>query len=288
MRKCCYSSPGFSDTNRKFCEFIKGKGCIENYKYCSDYRAVGVNEDTAKEICERIRPYNSDGTFEEKDYKCVYDTSTGCQKIKKTCAEAQDGTQCSNLCTTLTNPNTYYAYVNGQCIMHYTTCANAPTNPTTKCTGNIPINNVQCEVNPNDSTKCKDKTVETGTTTVTCSSYSTEENKINLCESITSNICYYSRTLGCTSLTSSCSEYLKSDFPSLDEEFCIYIKASDNKICSLKADGSGCEEKNREPICPEQPTPELEDQNNPENQCYASRLRVIGVELIAAILCLLI
>ena len=290
--ECTGTTIGCTGIIKKRCEFIIGKGCIENYKYCSDYRAIAVDEETAKEVCERIKPYKSDEIYLDEDYKCIYDTTIGYKKKKKSCAEAKDQNQCVNLCDDLTDSKTYYAYINGECVKHYITC---PDTPVASCTENIPqsFNQPNCIVDPNNSSKCKDKPAPevepTPTPEYTCSLYSTEEYKKTKCESYdpgNGNFCFYSSTDGCyTKTINSCSDVLKSDFPNLKEEDCNKIEVSANKICSLKADGSGCEEKTRAPICPGQLTPQ--DQTNPENpqnQCSSSGLKVFGIQLIVALI----
>ena len=282
-----------SDPERRYCEYISGQ-CIENYMYCSDYRPVStIFSTTEQTICERIKPFNEAGNAIEEDYKCVYDDDSspyiGCYRTKKACKDATSDEQCARLCPALTTANTYYKYVSyssEKCVPHYITCANALVEGT-KCTGNIPKAGGQCEVDSSNPTKCKDKVVPIpDPPTPECDSYITEATKKETCEKLSSEnmICYYSAIDTCsTKRLASCSDYLKSDFPNLDEAFCNKIEVGTNKKCSLKTNGKGCEEVDLYPNCPEQLNPQ-----NPENQCSASRLRVYGIQLIIILLSLLI
>ena len=106
----------------------------------------------------------------------------------------------------------------------------------------------------------------------------------------------------CNKITiNSCSEIVSSNFPNLNEEICNTFKIEDsNKICSLKADKSGCEEKDPQQQEENQEreqdnkatqssenTPENSPTGNPESQGDASGLRMYGISLIITFLCLL-
>ena len=281
--------------SRKICEFVTGKGCIENYKYCSDYRAIGVDADTAKEVCERIKPYNSGGTGLDNDYECVYDREVGCQKQKKPCNKATSNSECNSFCEDLktSTSHKYYYYTGSTCSIHYTECQYAPITPSaTTCTGNIPTSLGQCEVDTTNN-KCKDKTATTPEVpTSTCASFFTDEYKRSVCENINPQCVYSSSTGTCTQKEiEACSQITKTDFPGLMEEHCNLFPIEINKICSLKSDGSGCEEKTKAPTCNGQPIIPQENTNNQETaQCegYSSRLKVYEMQLIIVLLCLLI
>ena len=71
---------GVSDPDKKVCDYVKYTGdpsehCVENYKYCSDYRG------TDSDICTYIKPYDESGKNIDITSKCVYTTGIGCDLV---------------------------------------------------------------------------------------------------------------------------------------------------------------------------------------------------------------
>ena len=73
---------GVIDPERKVCDWI-APNCIENYKYCSDYR--GTNDIT----CANIKPYDESGEKLDIGFKCkLIHNSIGCEKVPVECEDA--------------------------------------------------------------------------------------------------------------------------------------------------------------------------------------------------------
>jgi len=222
-----------TDPDKKVCEYISGSGsgtgCIENYKYCSDYRGYDSSE------CQRIKPYDETGNNIDYTSKCQK-INYKCQRVAKNCNEANNN---PSLCAAISpkiknNHIKYCAYVdNYYCREQYKYCENI-TN-LDECTSNYPLNYYI-------TGKCVQKD-EKCVTNEDCFSIINEySNYQYLCESnynctlSSSDKCIKKKELTCsgTKFSSQSEENM---------EVCSSIQVSNpNKVCVLKADKSGCEE----------------------------------------------
>ena len=127
-----------TDPDKKVCEYISGTGsgtgCIENYKYCSDYRGYDSSE------CQRIKPYDETGNNIDYTSKCQK-INYKCQRVAKNCNEANNN---PSLCAAISpkiknNHIKYCAYVdNYYCREQYKYCENITK--LGNCTTNYPQN----------------------------------------------------------------------------------------------------------------------------------------------------
>ena len=226
------------------------KGCYQKDKDCS----IGEDESTCKSII--LYEKYEDGV--KKNTKCVWEDK-GCVEKPKECEDAKNAKECGTIDLTLSGKNDKKCiYLNGQCKEQYKDCASYNNN------GKEAIEQSVCESiviisNDLNDYKCVFKS---GTTNQcvrelkysSCSEFKKDDYE-NECASIFSsssfsydivspeNKCVYSNSI-CSEVKKTCLELSNE---SVGEEICENAPTSgSNKYCSLKADESGCEEKEKE------------------------------------------
>ena len=311
---------GVTDPERKVCDYTTGTGgagastftCYENYKYCSDYRIIGstIDETTARTNCERIKPYDSSGNNLDVTSVCEYKTenNVGCQRKLAGCSKATTATECESISAKLESTNFYCAFLGGQCKKYYKTCelfdedTDHSSVSFSACEDNIPkeYNIKYCAL---EGENCVSKPK-------TCSTFLKNYNDENICTEI-GPFCSYA-SLSCTKTINTCSQITSTLITGLTEEICNAFQIGGNKICSLKADKSGCEEKEKpvipvvqEPtLAPKTQTPETIETATPEeissttaetetpqeqgSTSSSSGLKLFRIQIIMVVLSLLI
>ena len=221
-----------TDPEKKVCEYISGSGsgtgCVENYKYCSDYTGINPTE------CQKIKPYDETGNNLDYTSKCdiVY---SKCQRVPKTCEDAiNNPSLCAAISPKIKNNHIKYcAYISNYfCREQYKYCENITD--IGQCESNYPQNYFSTGTCVKKDDKC-----------VTSKSCFTNVNYINyryLCEN--NYKCTFSRYYKCTKKKElTCSGTIFYSENEENMEVCSSIQVSSpNKICALKADKSGCEE----------------------------------------------
>ena len=227
-----------------FCRYNeKDNGCYERLKDCS----LGKDESS----CKSIILYEEDvgGVFNIKSSKCVWEKNA-CNEKPKECGDAQNAKECSLI--TPTSSNKECIYLNGQCKEQYEDCEAYNNN------GKETIEQTVCEsiVLADTSYKC---VFQSGTPTKcvqqkkysTCSEFKKDDYEY-VCTYDSIKFTSLSIDYKCAYSNSACSEVQKnclelSNEPEVNEEICESAPTSgNNKYCSLKADKSGCEEKEKE------------------------------------------
>jgi hypothetical protein len=221
----------------------KDNGCYKELKDCS------LGKDEAS--CKSIILYEEDvgRVYTKKSAKCVWEKGS-CVENPKVCGDAQNAAECSLI--TPTSSNKKCIYLNGQCKEQYEDCDAYNKN------GKETIEKTVCEsiVLGDTSYKC---TFKSGNP-----NECVQEKKYSTCSEFKKDdyeyVCIYdsikftglSAEYKCAYSNSACSEVQKnclelSNEPKVDEEICESAPTSgNNKYCSLKADKSGCEEKEKE------------------------------------------
>ena len=229
---------GVSDPDKKVCDYVQYPGksiqCVENYKYCSDYRG------TDSDICTYIKPYDESGKKIDITSKCQYTTDIGCERKSLQCSDVgSNPILCALISEKIDDNNVKYcAYVNddgttAKCKEHYKTCESYTGSSSADCLKIIPQNYLtagQCEW---IDSKCKTKTV--------CDKFKVDDYEY-LCLNMP-NCTYSSGKCQKNTTIESCKDvnfYISSDE---NEEVCKNIETvSPNTVCSLREDKSGCEE----------------------------------------------
>jgi hypothetical protein len=233
---------GVADTDRMVCDYVqysgRSKSCVENYKYCSDYRGYTAD------ICNNIKPYDESGNSLDKYFKCkIVDSNVGCEKVPIDCEDAgSNAILCAEYSTKIKDSSVKYcAFYQNTCKTQFKTCEGvvnfSPDN--TKCTDNIIENYITkvCEVN--SSGKCVKKQ--------NCVRAIDRDSYAYLCNSINTNCSYDDSMKVCYTDDKSCSR--TKFYPGIEgtEEICNSIAVNEPyMICSLKEDKSGCEKKYKE------------------------------------------
>ena len=272
---------GVSDPERRVCDYFIGTGgagastftCYENYKYCSDYRIIGstIDTTTARTECERIKPYDSSGNNLDVTSECEYktDNNVGCQRKLADCSKATTATECESISAKLESTNFYCAFLGGQCKKYYKTCELFDED-----TDHSSVTSLTCETNIHKEYNTKYCALEGGnciSKTKTCSTFDKNYEAEKICTEI-GPFCSYAIS-SCNKMNiNTCSDITTSLITGLTEEICNAFQIGGNKICSLKADKSGCEEKEKpvipvvqEPtLAPNTQTPEAIETTTPE------------------------
>lgn len=270
---------GVSDPDKKVCDFINyndgyGLNCVENYKYCSDYRGTNQN------ICIKINPYDESGNYIDPTSKCEMDDYNQCQKISLGCSSANGNPiRCARISPKIKdNHIKHCVYVNGLCVEHTKKCEKITLNSlgsdSSLCTNNIPEDhlNYHCVTETKDSTtKCVSKK--------NCASFD-EDYYANLCYRINPNCTYSNRK--CWTTEVSCNNKIFFEVSDENEAICETLKVSSpNYVCILNEDKSGCKEilKN---------LTDSDSEYEPTNEENSSRFMSTGIQLIVFLLCLFI
>jgi len=270
---------GVTDPDRMICDFIKystdsNHHCVENYKYCSDYR--GTNSD----ICSKIKPYDESGNNLDKFFKCeIFNRNTGCEKVPKDCEDAESN---AILCAELSpfikdNTVKHCVFSREKCKTHFKKCEgviNFSSSTASKCTDNIIENYItnECEVDTYDPPKCIRKK--------RCTEFS-PNSYAELCKSINPRCVYDPYNNYCNTNDLFCTSIKFYPESPGSEEICNSIDINEPyMICSLKEDKSGCEKKYRETFYPT--VGSIEEENNTPS----SSLFIKGINPIIILLCL--
>ena len=265
---------GVSDPDRKICDYVSfsdptaipSVACIENYKYCSDYRG----DDSY--VCQDIKPYDESGKNLDITSYCKMDTSIGCKRVSYKCSHATNEFECASISPYIKdNKIKYCAYHHGSpggCREYYKNCEDASPS---ECSSNIPEGYSQSICSTMAINGVKKCVKNNDCSLFTPSFYS------NLCYSIAPN-CTYSGSKCITDTSIKCNTvkfYIASD---KNEETCRTFELSNpNKVCSLKEDKLGCEEIDKESIPSE-----------PSNQESSSKILKMEIYLIMFLLSILI
>ncbi len=247
------SKTGVSDTERKVCDY--NGGCIETFKYCSDYREICASGDNdCKDFCEnKIKPYDESGENIDISSKCNYEAGVGCQRVPVECSDAGDN---PILCDTFSQyikdkDKKYCVFYGGTCTTHYKKCEYYESSrDMPSCQDNIiegyKIRACSLDISSNcvEKKDCSLFMVPTtfSSTSPTISSKFYKE----LCESINPN-CTYTTGAKCVFEEKACSGTKFYSDNENNKKICENMQASEPyKKCALKEDKTGCEEIYRE------------------------------------------
>ena len=256
--------------------------CVENYKFCSDYRGDDII------TCTNIKPYDESGNYIDETSKCEINDEIDndpnldlCQRISKSCSEAAGNPiLCANISPKIKdNHIKYCAYIAGYCIESYKSCENVPYSETKiLCQNNIPENHL--------SSRCEGKLASYGddyrcvTNKLNCDSF-IQAYYADYCHSIHNNCSYSYEDNTCTMKTVlHCSDKIFYTAKNENEAVCKTLEVtSPNYICTLKGDKSACKEILKDSIY-------LTSTSNQKGNS-AEFIRK-GINLIIILLCLLI
>ena len=270
---------GVSDPERKYCEWVSTGDCIENYKYCSDYRqTVSISDTTYEDNCKKIKPFDPETNTLDLAYTCVVkDFGVGCEKVPKECNDADSNKILCDLISPIIKDNRvkYCAFVNGVCEEHYKSCEIIDNEiiqregSNTICSNNIPQDEYfagTCETYI-DSTDGKTKCQRSGKK---CDAFNNHINDLNwLCSTINPNCTYSYSDRKCKTDVKTCGQikfYKESDD---NKAICEgYITTDVDKVCVLNEDKSGCKEVYRESI----PFIYANNINQENNSAFKSKL----------------
>lgn len=229
----------YAASKSKSCGIVNGK-CVEInnyiYKYCYNYSGKGLD----KKICEEIQPkYGNEYDFSKK---CVLVDEYRCEEETKDCSEAKSEIECLAIIPEDTKKRCIFK--GNSCVEQYNSCEDYQNSG-----AEIDKNTCESIIMENKPySKCKFTEGSKTCTEVTrkCSEFKFD-TIANLCYNNTLSLdtkrCSYSNNACSLIDIPNCLELYHSK--DATEEICNKAKtSSDNKICSLKIDGSGCDEFN--------------------------------------------
>ena len=281
---------GVSDPERKVCDWY-GNRCIENYKYCSDYR--GDNTDNK---CTRIKPYDASGNNIDYGFKCSYaESEVGCQKVRVECEDAKNPVECLSFNEYIKDKEKQHCvYYGDECTTQYRQCEFVDLDKvSSKCSTNIIEGYIINACAPGSDSKCERKDNRcTAFTKPKDFTPSTPDGMdkfyMELCKSIDSS-CAYKDSGNCIFEEKSCEDILfYSNDTEKNKELCENTKVDKPyKKCTLKEDFSGCEEVYLES---DYSTASISYSTSPDasSQGNSSDFISKGIHLIITLLCLLI
>ena len=221
-----------SNPDTKICT-VKNTKCIEQYKYCSDYKG------TYGEVCRSINPYDSETNkidpYSRCDFQLInYNDGYKCIKKGRTCTEyyGNDPSICSKHYAE--DENKKCVLKGNQCREQYKTCETYTGDSQTECE-NIILSDY--------TKKCVFLDSRCQTKSKTCSEFNTDFLG-NICASRSLNDykkkCVF-QSGSCSEHVNTCNEITFANENEASEEKCNAIETPyDDEICTLKRDKSGC------------------------------------------------
>ena len=270
---------GVTNPERKVCSWT-GSKCVEDYKYCSDYRGDDDNES----ICTRIKPYDESGNNTDIGSKCIFDNNVRCQRVPVECNDAGDNPiLCETYSDYIKDRDKKYCFFDGSfCKAHYKKCEDFEDHDDMACSDNIIQGFITRVCGTDDDGKCVRK--------YDCSKFSTVNTykyKSLICKSINPN-CSYTSTNKCEYSGKKCNETSFYSNDTNNKEICENMEASEPyKKCVLRENQTGCEEVYR---VLEYSSANISYAKPPDASSEGNSSGFIGkgIHLIMAFLCLLI
>ena len=238
---------GVTDPERKVCDWIMRNSsdpgiCLENYKYCSDYR-----DNNTDSKCTRIKPYDASGNNIDYGFICKYDSNIGCYKVTVECENAHNPIECASFNDYIIDKDKLHCvYYGGQCITQYRQCEFVDLDKVgSKCGTNIIEGYIinactigsdgKCEKSGNKCSSFKKPS------TTSLPDYM-EKYYTGLCQSI-NHTCKYDNG-NCIFAPEECKETIfYSNDTDKNKEYCENLQVDKPyKKCVLKEDFSGCKE----------------------------------------------
>ena len=290
---------GVDDPERKVCDWYPTNSppCIDNYKYCSDYRGTDYS------ICNKIKPYDETGENIAVGFKCYYEPNVGCQRVPVECKDAGNNPfLCESYSQYIKDKDKKHCVFDGiddddnqSCRAHYKKCEYFESGFDISCSDNI-IEGYIRGVCDDSSGKCEQKKdcnlFSKLSSSKSIPTHSTPNPKgfyyKELCEKISYNCTYSINDATCTNKVKKCEEitFYTNDINNKDICERIELKWPYEK-CVLREDLSGCEVVYKEF--------DFSTANNSystppdsSSQGNSSGFIVKGIHLIIALLCFLI
>ena len=259
-----------SDPTIKVCTII-GNSCVEQYKYCSEYKGSNNGE------CRSIEPYDPLTGKKDSYSKCVYKNGK-CIKESKKCTDytGYNPNECSKFTTEDEDK---------ECVLEENSCTEQFKQCELYKGDNIKQKDCEDIILKDYSKKCK-FTPGTGnnqpkceTKDRTCSEFGSKFRG-NYCEGHSLNDytkkCSYNSY--CMDYTNSCDEIVFEKESDAKEENCNAIEVGSDYICTLKKDKTGCrkimetelenEKKTEEDIKKEEEK-KAEEEKKEDCKCYS-------------------
>ena len=219
----CWDLEATEKENGKSCILDSAGSCIEDYKYCEDYKASEIVEAT----CKAIKPYLKDKNEIDYSHKCVK-SGNACVTVQKECADETSSLYCSYI-SFENNPKKICVEDSSTCKEKYLTCEAYTSNNEDICEAITPTDeegkidlSIKCVI---ESNKCVSKKrickKDYDSTYIDSLSYSARDGYCRLLTpSNNTNRCVYDLN-ACREVPRSC-EYYSSSSRIGCEEIVIY------------------------------------------------------------------
>ena len=237
---------GVTNPERKVCDWIpSGQNtgeCIENYKYCSDYRGNDDNN-----YCTRIKPYDASGNDIDYGFRCRYDSDIGCYKSPVECIDANNEVECASFSDYIIDKQKQHCvFIGNGCTAQYRQCEFVDLDKVdSKCSSNIIEGYIinACTIGSNGKCeKAGNRCSSFKNPITTSSSNYMNDYYIGLCRSI-NHTCQYDSGK-CIFSPKECKDIkFYSNDTDKNKEYCENLHVDKPyKKCVLKEDFSGCKE----------------------------------------------
>ena len=283
---------GVTDPERRVCDWNGNTNkCFENYKYCSDYR--GADPD----FCAGIKPYDESGDNLDIGFKCSLDENdVGCQKIPVECKDAKNSRSlCESYSQYIKDSDKKFCVYDStrpsgqQCFSQYRKCEyiQHPDEINTDCTNNIIEGYIKNACEKDSNSKCVTRSSHNNNICIRLASTYTS-NKDYFAKRINPSCSFSSPTSKFEYKENTCSQVTFYTNRTENKDICENIIPSlPYKKCTLKEDGSSCEEVYREFNFS---TAGISYSRAPDNTSQENSSHFIkkGIHLMMALICLLI
>ena len=243
----CWDLEATEKNNGKSCILDDSTGgCIEDYKYCEDYKATEIAETT----CQAIKPYLKDENVIDSRHKCVKQ-GNACVTVEKECSDETSSDYCDDIIFE-NNPNKKCVADGSTCKEKYLTCEAYTSNTEAICkaitpedeNGNIDYS-IKCVIENNKCVSQKRSCEDDYDSTYIQTLYDLNQ-KDNYCLLLTpsdnKNRCAYKDSNACQEVPRSC-EYFSLSSPILCESIVIYDEKGERDYLHKCEEGKGCEKK---------------------------------------------
>jgi hypothetical protein len=281
---------GVTDPERRVCDWNENTNkCFENYKYCSDYRG------TSTSFCAGIKPYDESGDNVDIGFKCsLHETDVGCQKIPVKCEDAKDSRSlCESYSQYIKDSDKKFCVYNSgltsgqRCYSQYRKCEYIQhPQEIGSCPGNIIEGYIKDACTVKDS-KCVTKSEHDDNICMNLAS-TYNLNKDYFVKRINPNCSIPSSTSKFEYKENTCSQVTFYTNSTENKDICEnMIPSLPYKKCTLKEDGSSCEEVYKEFNFS---TAGISYSRAPDNTSQENSSHFIkkGIHLMMALICLLI
>ena len=243
----CWDLEVTEKSNGKSCILDSSNNCIEDYKYCEDYKASEIVEAT----CKAIQPYLKDENKIDYSHKCAKQGNE-CVTVQKECTDETTSAYCNKIIFD-NNPNKACVADGSTCKEKYLTCEAYTSSTEAICKAITPTDengnqdySIKCVIESNKCVSRKRSCKDDYDSTIIQNlyyNYEKDDYCLHLTPSDNNNRCAYKSSNACQEVPRSC-EYYSSSSPISCESIVIYDeKGKRDYSHECETEGNSCQKK---------------------------------------------